>query len=422
MLRRLRSIMSLFTPALLMFMAGMVLANIAGAMNGTLMPLYVQSLGAGPRQIGLFFTIASIAPLALQLIGGFVSDSIGRMRAVAIGSIAGSIGYVMYLVAPSWSWLLVGHAVASLARCFVAPSFQAFVAEQSTEATRARVFAAVDSVYAVVGIVGPPIGGFLSERYGFKMMFAAAGSLYFSATALRVYMAMHSRKADSATYHAPQRMTFAGLKTNMGAMAAMLLAGGVVTWLFLSDGASDIAFTVANNFDPVYQSNIIGLSTITITWVSATFSIVRMVALPFGGMFADKAGERAGICLGHLLCAMGAAVFLVGTKFIHFATVSALYGVGSAMFSPAYDSLISKEVPSKIRGTAFGLVSTTLGVVSLPAPYLGGLLWNSFGAKAPFFLPLIASAGMALLLWNKLPARGKRAVAGAGEASSVAEA
>ncbi|HBK60647.1 MAG TPA: MFS transporter, partial [Firmicutes bacterium] len=70
-------------------------------------------------------TVSSIAPLVLQLLGGFVSDSIGRLRAVAIGSIAGSIGYLFYVAAPSWSWLLVGHAISRLAGCFVAPSYQA---------------------------------------------------------------------------------------------------------------------------------------------------------------------------------------------------------------------------------------------------------------------------------------------------------
>ncbi|MEA4883567.1 MAG: MFS transporter [Clostridia bacterium] len=97
-----------------------------------------------------------------------------KVKAVAIGSIAGSIGYLFYAVAPSWGWLLVGHTVASPARCFVAPSFQAFIAEQSAEETRARVFAISESAFAVVGIVGPPIGGFLSQRYGFRWMFVAA--------------------------------------------------------------------------------------------------------------------------------------------------------------------------------------------------------------------------------------------------------
>ena len=408
-MEKLRGAMSLFTPALLVFMAGMILANIAGAMNGSLMPLYVQSLGADTKQIGLFFTASAVAPLVLQIVGGFVSDSIGRLKAVAIGSIAGSIGYVLYAVAPVWGWLLVGHAVASLAGCFVAPSFQAFIAEQSTEKTRARVFAVSESAFAVVGIVGPPIGGVLSQRYGFRLMFVVAGALYLVATTIRMAMALGSRNQSSSAYHAPRKMTLAALRSNMGAMAALVLSGGVMTWLFLSDSVNDVAFSIANHFDPIYQSNIIGMSNIQITWVISAFSIVRMIALPFGGVFADKAGERAGICLGHLLCGLGGALFLLGTGYPHFVLVSALYGLGVALLSPAYNSLVSKEVPIGIRGTAFGLVSTTLGIASLPAPYLGGLMWAKFGPKAPFVLPLLASLSMAAILWFKLPGKHDKA-------------
>ncbi|OPZ50381.1 MAG: Hexuronate transporter [Firmicutes bacterium ADurb.BinA052] len=421
-MEKLRGAMGLFTPALLVFMAGMILANIAGAMNGSLMPLYVQSLGADTKQIGLFFTASAVAPLVLQIVGGFVSDSIGRLKAVAIGSIAGSIGYVLYAVAPVWGWLLVGHAVASLAGCFVAPSFQAFIAEQSTEKTRARVFAVSESAFAVVGIVGPPIGGFLSQRYGFRLMFVAAGALYLAATVIRMAMAVRSRNRLSSTYHAPQKMTLACLKSSMGAMVALVLSGGVMTWLFLSDSVNDVAFSIANHFDPIYQSNIIGMSNIQITWVISAFSIVRMIALPFGGVFADKAGERAGICLGHLLCGLGGALFLLGTAYPHFVLVWALYGLGVALLSPAYNSLVSKEVPIGMRGTAFGLVSTTLGIASLPAPYIGGLMWARFGPKAPFVLPLLASLSMAAILWFKLPGRTDKAEQTAETQTSLSQA
>ena len=421
-MEKLRGALSLLTPALLVFMAGMILANIAGSMNGSLMPLYVQSLGADTKQIGLFFTASAVAPLVLQIVGGFVSDSIGRLKAVAIGSIAGSIGYVLYAVAPVWGWLLVGHAVASLAGCFVAPSFQAFIAEQSTEKTRARGIAGRASAFAVVEREGPRLGGFLSQRYGFRLMFVAAGALYLAATVIRMAMAVRSRNQSSSTYHAPQKMTLASLKSSMGAMVALVLSGGVMTWLFLSDSVNDVAFSIANHFDPIYQSNIIGMSNIQITWVISAFSIVRMIALPFGGVFADKAGERAGICLGHLLCGLGGALFLLGTAYPHFVLVWALYGLGVALLSPAYNSLVSKEVPIAIRGTAFGLVSTTLGIASLPAPYIGGLMWARFGPKAPFVLPLLASLSMAAILWFKLPGRTDKAEQTAETQTSLSQA
>ena len=50
----------LITPVLAWFMAAMVLANTAGAMQGMLLPLYVKELGATIKQVGLVFTLANI--------------------------------------------------------------------------------------------------------------------------------------------------------------------------------------------------------------------------------------------------------------------------------------------------------------------------------------------------------------------------
>ena len=150
----------LLSTALIVFLCAMILANIASRMHDQLVPLYVQSLGASVEQVGLFFTITSIVPLAFQIIGGFVSDSIGRLRAVAMGSVAGAVGYLLFIVAPSWGWLMLAASISSLAGCFVGPSFQAFIAEQSTEETRGRVFAIVESLFTVVGVVGRRLEGY----------------------------------------------------------------------------------------------------------------------------------------------------------------------------------------------------------------------------------------------------------------------
>jgi len=130
----------LLTRRLLLFMGTMILANIAGHMHGPLLPLYLQELGADVGQVGLFFTLGAIAPLAFQILGGWISDSIGRLQAVAIGSLAGVLGYFAYVFAPSWEWLLIATATGAMARSFVAPSYMAFIAEESTEATRGRVY------------------------------------------------------------------------------------------------------------------------------------------------------------------------------------------------------------------------------------------------------------------------------------------
>ena len=64
-------------------------------------------------------------------------------------------------------------------------------------------------------------------------------------------------------------------------------------------------------------------------------------------------------------------------------------------------SLISKVVPKRLLGTAYGFLSTSLGVVSLPAPYIGGQLWTRFSPQMPFILTMIASLFGAVGAWLK---------------------
>ena len=90
----------LLTPLMRWFLLAMVLANIAGTMTNLLLPIYLTRLGASITQVGMVFTITSMVILVLQIAGGWVSDSIGRLRAIAIGSIGGVLGFLAMLAAP----------------------------------------------------------------------------------------------------------------------------------------------------------------------------------------------------------------------------------------------------------------------------------------------------------------------------------
>ena len=64
--------LSLLTRNLWIFLLSMVLANIAGDMYLNMLPLYLKSLDANVIQVGVFFTIAAILPLILQIVCGHV--------------------------------------------------------------------------------------------------------------------------------------------------------------------------------------------------------------------------------------------------------------------------------------------------------------------------------------------------------------
>ncbi len=380
----------LLSNLILLFLFAMILANIGGNMYGPLLSLYIKNLGASVAQIGLFFTLSSVIPLVLQILGGWISDTLGRLRAIAIGSVVGIFTYVALIAAPTWQWLLLAMAFQAITGSLIGPSFDAFLAEHSSEKNRARMFGISQALYAIVGVVGPLLGGWLVDLYGFKTMLMVAAVFYFFATVIRVSMA---REASRKSKTPAEKLSFSGLKSNLGTMLGLLLAGGVITWILITDGVRDISFGLSMNFLPVYMQQYGFMNFRQIGLMNSLLGLFIMLTTIPGGWLADKISERFVIMMGFL--AIGVAIWMVialppGNVWLY-GSSWALAGIGIGLMTPAYQSLISKAVPRKVRGTAFGLFSSSLGLVSLPAPWIGGQLWEKVGPRSPFVITIIVS-------------------------------
>lgn len=388
----------LLNKILLMFMVAMILANMGGEMYGMLLPLYLKELNASVVQIGLFFTVSQVIPLVVQILGGWVSDSLGRLRSIAIGSVVGNLVYAGFIFAPTWQWVMSGMVFNAITRSLIGPSFSAFIAEQSSEGNRARLFGITDTLFLIISVVGPPMGGYLVDNFGFRIMLAVGWIFYFFATVIRVSMARTAALGHEAN---PQKLSLGSLRSNLGSMFGLVLSGGVITWVLITDGVRDIAFSLSNNLMPVYLEQIGGMTYQQIGWLGSVFGISMMlVSIPAGWM-ADKKSERLGITVGFLLEFIAMFTFMQVNGFWGFALVWAMFGFGAGIMSPAYNSLISKAVPEKLRGTAFGLFGTSLGLVSLPAPAVGAQMWERYSPRMPFYVTGLAALLSAFPAWFK---------------------
>ncbi len=392
----------LLSGILILFLTAMIFANIGGSMYDGLLPLYLKELNAGITDIGLFFTLSSVVPLLLQILGGWVSDSLGRLKAIAIGSIFGTLAYLPMLLADTWQWLLLATAVGAVARSLVGPSFDAFIAEHSTEQNRGKVYGISQAIFMIVMVVGPPLGGLLTSKYGFKWMLFIAGVFYFIAMVIRLSMAREAAKGEKAN---ADKLTFENLKTNFGTMLGLIFSGGLITWMLITDGLRDTSFQLSGTLFPVYMQEIGGLNYQQIGWVTSMFGIFMMLSTIPGGWLSDKTGERFPIALGMILLSAALVILIkipqgVAYQWLYYVGW-AVAGLGAGISGPAYQSLISKAVPEKQRGLAFGLFSTSLGVVSLPAPWIGSQLWDNFGPTFPFTITATVILLSVIPIWLK---------------------
>mgnify|MGYP003972696931 FL=1 len=379
-------------------MGAMILANISSMMSFGYISLYLADLGAGVSDIGTVFTITSLVPLVLQIVGGWLSDSIGRLKTIAIGSVAGVIGAIGLWLAPSWEWTILAIGIGSISMALVGPSFSSFIADQTEEENRGKVFGITQSLYQVVGVVGPPVGGYIAQNYSYKSMYFVSMLLYSVAAIVRIWMA-NSLKFNTENNEKPTVQSF---KKSIKTLVGLILSGGVVTWMFLADGTSDIAIRLSDSLSTIFQQEIGGQSIQEIGLLTSIQAVVMMIFNIPGGWLSDKFGERVGVSIGFFLFATCFFIFIPATEFWQYALAWIISGIGASLLMPAYESLISKMVPEKMRGIAFGFFRSTLGIISFPAPLIGAALWERYSPQTPFLFTAYMMIVVGIVSWFKL--------------------
>jgi MFS family permease len=389
----------ILSNTLIVFMVAMVFANISAEMYMTMLPLYMRYLGADVMQIGVFFTVSQIVPLVLQVLGGWISDTIGRLKSVALGSLIGLGAFISPIFVPTWQWLYLTEGLNAITRSLIGPSFGAFIAEETAEEHRGKVYGITDTIYTVVTVIGPPLAGWLADTYGFRIMLTVAAGIYICATIIRLILAKVAGKKRFAVNS--EKLSLKALKLNFKTIFGLAIAGGVLTWLLLTDGVRDIAFSLSFRLMPVYLEDIGGLSLQQIGWLTSFFGMAMMLTTIPAGWFADKFGERTAIALGFFLEFIALLLLINVDAFTGFATAWVIFGIGVGLLSPAYQSLLSKVLPERILGTGFGLIHASLGIFSLPAPAIGSFLWKTISPQAPFYITAIFALLTVIPAWLK---------------------
>jgi MFS family permease len=182
---------------------------------------------------------------------------------------------------------------------------------------------------------------------------------------------------------------------------ALITAGGVVTWLLIIDGVGDISFRMSFDLMPIYLEEIGGMTVTQIGLLNSIVGIAAMAFTPLGGVLSDRKEERLPIVLGTLVTAASLGTFVRSDSFAGFSIAWILFGISWGLSGPAYQSLVSKAVPKRLLGTAYGFFDTSLGLISLPAPWLGGQIWTRITPQAPFLITMVISAISAWPVWLK---------------------
>jgi MFS family permease len=146
---------------------------------------------------------------------------------------------------------------------------------------------------------------------------------------------------------------------------------------------------------------------VAVFWIPLLWSALHVVKVGsslVGGAMSDRFGRRRLIAAGWLIYALVYAGF--GT-FDTPAVVIAIfltYGLYFGLTEGVEKAWVADMAPVTARGTAFGIYNAALGIGSLAASLLFGLIWTRVSPPAAFLTgAALAVAASALLYWLSPP-------------------
>ena len=151
-------------------MAGMFLAAIDGTIVSTALPTIVGDLGGFDSYAWVFsgFLLAEIATIPLW---GRLADMFGRKKIFIIGMGIFLLGSVLCGTSQSMTELIIWRVVQGLGAGCILPVAQTISADLFTMEQRAKVSALYSIQFALAAVLGPFIGGFLTEQFSWRWVF-----------------------------------------------------------------------------------------------------------------------------------------------------------------------------------------------------------------------------------------------------------
>src|SRR5919202_2318713 len=146
--------------------AAMFLIGLGEELWKKFLPKYLEYLGASPAVIGLYGTAEDFFDAIYQYPGGWLADRAGRRRAFLVFIGVASVGYLIYLLSPSWPWVFAGLAFAMAWHSMASPAIFAVIGDSLPREKRAMGFTLQSMLKRVPMVVSPLVGGALIAGLG----------------------------------------------------------------------------------------------------------------------------------------------------------------------------------------------------------------------------------------------------------------
>lgn len=332
------------------------------------------------RYYGILVAVYALMQFLFAPMLGALSDRFGRRPVLLISLLGLGVDYIIMAVAPSLLWLFVGRILSGIMGASITTA-NAYIADISTPATRARNFGMVGVAFGVGFVFGPALGGLLGS-IDLRLPFFAAAGLAFVNWLYGFFVLPESLAEEN-------RSDFSWGKAHplgsLGVLRSYPLVGGLAGAFVLMNLAqrgleSTWVLYTSHRYGWDEKTNGLALALVGIAAVLVQGLVVRPAVARFGERRVALFGLGVAIVTQNLY---GLA------EFGWMVPVIIVIGSLAGLAGPAVQALVAGAVSPSDQGKVQGALTSMMSLAAIVAPltFVSGLFSFFISDRAPVQLP-----------------------------------
>ncbi len=340
---------------------------------------FAISLGLDMGQVGSLESLMDATRLTLEPALGVISDAQGRRKLVILREALIVGAGVALLLAHSWHLLFLSSLLVGASMAFYSV-WNTVIAESTESGSLGFVYSLTSSFYTGAGLVGTLAAGYIADTYGFGWAYTAvivAGAISLGIVILRL----------------PETMT--GDRRNVNVVKTVsapfraLLPPRMLLGFYLAMALDSIAFGIGMRLLNGMLAEGYGYTPLMIGLYSAAMTAAMALSQVPVGRLADRFGYRNCLFLSQVIASLTLGMMVYSKTLEWVLAANLVLGLATAFWVPSEQAWIAENVNPAERAQSLGNYSTFRGLAGLPAPILGGFLFDAYGFDIPIALNIV---------------------------------
>jgi multidrug resistance protein len=327
-----------------------------------ILPLYAQRFQASEWQIGILLASYSFMQFLASPVLGWFSDRYGRKPVLLCSLIGSATGYILMANAASLAVLFLARILAGVAGASVGTA-SAYIADITPPENRSKRMGLIGAAFGIGFVLGPAIGGILSQWSVIAPFWFAAVLSILNAVLMWIMLPEPER-------HAARERGPVNLRQIFEQAGSWRL--GVVTIIYFIAIAG---FAIVTVIYPQVSHRRFALNQSQISYIFVMVGLIG-AAIQGGGIgrLVQRFGDANLAIAGFAIMSISMMMMPLARSVPLFLLFTVGLAVGNSLSQPTVNAIASKSASAALQGRVMGVVQSAGSLGRVFGPVLAGFL------------------------------------------------